>query len=81
MSIWRRLALMEGSLDMIPRPVQGASRRTLSKELGNIVEYFLPSLHVTVVFVTPNLYRLNCKALSLSFLRSLAKIHPVFFMS
>ena len=66
---------------MMPKPVQGASNKTLSNVPGNISGYFLPSLQVTAVFVTPNLYKLNCKALKRYFLRSLAKMHPVFFIS
>lgn len=66
---------------MIPNPVHGASKRTLSNVPGKIAGYFLPSLHVTAVFVIPSLYKLNCKALSLYFFKSLAKMHPVFFIN
>jgi len=75
------LALMEGSFEMMPRPVQGASNSTRSNELGNILEYLRPSRQVTVVLVTPKRYKLNCKAFNLSFFKSLAKIQPVFFIS
>ena len=64
----------------MPRPVHGASNKTRSKVLGNIYGYFLPSLQVTTVLVMPNLQILNCNAFNLSFLRSLAKIDPVFFI-
>ena len=73
--------MIEGSFAIIPSPVQGASNNTLSKELGKILGYLRPSLHVTVVLVTPSRYRLYWSALSRYFLRSFAKIHPVFFMS
>ena len=59
MSSSKRFALIEWSFAMIPNPVQGASKSTLSNEFGNIFEYFLPSRHVTVVFVTPKRYKLN----------------------
>ena len=81
MSIRRRLAFMEGSLAMIPNPVHGASSKTLSNPPGNISAYFLPSLQVTHTFCTPILYKLNCKAFSLYFFRSLANMQPVFFIS
>ena len=66
---------------MIPKPVQGASNKTLSKVPGNIVANFRPSLHVTAVLVTPKRYKLNCKALRRYFFRSFANTDPVFFMS
>lgn len=75
------LALIEGSLEIMPRPVHGASRSTRSKELGNILLYFRPSRQVTVVLVTPKRYKLNCKALRRYFFKSLAKTQPVFFIS
>lgn len=50
-----RLALIEWSLEIIPRPVQGASSKTLSNLLGNTYGYLRPSLHVTTVFVIPSL--------------------------
>lgn len=75
------LAFMDGSLEMIPKPVQGASSKTLSKVLGKIYGYFLPSLHVTTVLLIPKRNKLNCKAFNLYFLRSFAKIAPVFFIN
>ena len=81
MSIIKRLALMEWSFAMIPRPVQGASNNTLSKVLGKMVPNLRPSLHVTAVLVTPKRYKLNCKALRRYFFKSLAKMLPVFFIS
>ncbi len=80
MSSKRRFALIEWSFEMIPRPVHGASKRTLSNVPGNIAGIFLPSRQITAVLVIPNLYKLNCKALRRSFLRSLAKTQPVFFI-
>ncbi len=80
MSINNLFAFIDKSFEIIPNPVQGASNKTLSKVPGNISGYFRPSRHVTAVFVTPKRYKLNCKALKRYFLRSFAKIHPVFFM-
>lgn len=77
----RRVALIEWSLAIIPRPVQGASNKTLSKVAGKMVANFLPSLQVTAVLVTPRRYKLNCKALRRYFFKSLAKTHPVFFIN
>lgn len=81
MSIIKRLALIEWSFAMIPKPVQGASSNTRSKVPGKIVPNLRPSLHVTAVLVTPNRYKLNCKALRRSFFKSLAKTLPVFFIN
>jgi hypothetical protein len=74
-------ALIDKSFDIIPNPVHGASNKTLSNVPGNISGYLRPSLQVTAVFVTPKRYKLNCKALKRYFLRSFAKIQPVFFIS
>ena len=81
MSIINRLALIEWSLAMIPKPVHGASSNTRSKVHGNILPNLRPSLHVTAVLVTPRRYKLNCKALRRYFFRSLANILPVFFIN
>lgn len=59
MSIWTLFAFIDGSFEMIPKPVHGESSNTLSNVLGNIYGYFLPSLHVTTVFVIPKRYKLN----------------------
>ena len=74
-------ALIDGSFAIIPRPVQGASSKTRSNEFGKIFGYFLPSLQVTTVFVTPSLYKLYCKALRRYFFRSFARTQPVFFIN
>lgn len=66
---------------MIPNPVHGASSRTRSNEPGNNCEYFLPSLHVTAVLVIPKRDRLYYKAFNRYFLKSLANMHPVFFIN
>ncbi len=66
---------------MIPRPVQGASNKTLSNVEGKIIGNLRPSLQVTAVFVTPRRYKLNCKALRRYFFKSFAKILPVFFIN
>mmetsp|Transcript_120526 Transcript_120526/g.234754 ORF Transcript_120526/g.234754 Transcript_120526/m.234754 type:complete len:206 (-) Transcript_120526:189-806(-) len=79
-SFWPRFTFTDGSLAMMPDPVQGASKRTRSS-FGNTPLSFRPSMFVTITFVRPIRWQLETSDLHRSALRSLAKRVPVFRIS
>ena len=72
--------LIAGSRAITPRPVHGASRRTLSN-LVNIFGSFLPSWFETTTLFIPSLWQFALRLFRRSFLTSFATRIPVFFIN